>query len=169
MEQEINIDSQSRTSLMGFNYSRGDPANRCDPNPTDFSYIDFAFSNQLTHIERELKAPDSSDYDQLMQKRAALLQAIEGRKDRKFSLRSHFVVKQISSRDLEESGEILSFIALFVMITFVGFILAKMDVWVGTTTVIAGTLMLTTHMLHRHFDLNPYSEVELLEEEAEEL
>lgn len=164
MEPEIKLDTQSRTSLQGFLYSAGDPANSCDPNPTDFSYIDFAFAGQLAALERQLGSSTLENRGEVEEKRARLLRTIDERAARKSFMRSRVSVSRASPEDLNEPGEVLTFVVFFSIIAGFTPLMAAVNPGSALSIVVIATTVLSLTILGNHLDFDPYGEVEVLED-----
>jgi hypothetical protein len=160
MDLQVKVDNQSRTSMQGFLYSMGDPANSRDQTPTDFSYIDFAFSNQRAHLENELQKRDCANRDELAQKLNDLILTMEQREARKSMFHRHFQVTKAPSEQLDEAGEMLSFIVLVAIIAGVTITLASIDPRAALTTLIFSTVALLLNFAHAHDLLFPYEDIE---------
>ena len=168
MEPDIKLDTQSRTSLQGFLYSAGDPANSCDPNPTDFSYIDFAFAGQLAALERQLGSATLENRGEVEEKRARLLQNIDERAVRKSFMRSRVSVTRANPEDLHEPGEVLAFTVFFSIIAGFTLVMATVNPGSALSIVVIATTVLSVTILSNHLDFDPYGEVEVLEDDESE-
>ncbi|MDF1667614.1 MAG: hypothetical protein P1V97_38105 [Planctomycetota bacterium] len=168
MEPDIKMDTQSRTSMQGFMYSRGDPANSTDPNPTDFSYIDFAFAGQLAALDRKLRSSTLENRAEVEEKRVRLLHTIDERAVRKSFFRTRVQVSRAAPEDLEEPGEVLAFTVCFSIIAGFTLVMSTVNPSSALTIVVLATTALSVMILGNHLDFDPYGEVEVFEEGDEE-
>lgn len=149
---KLKKDNQQRTTYEGFRYSNSDPANRGDPNPVSFSYIDLVFEGRREQIERAINRSRGQERIALDQRFQELLETIDRREQRAGRRVEAFRVADLVAGE-PEYGPVMMLTLIFVA----GVLVAHL---IGSGLAFAGTILLANAVMVLLFvDLSPRYEL----------